>query len=31
MLLGTVGIEADYPLGDADFADLPMPKKVWDD
>jgi hypothetical protein len=31
MLLGTAGIKADYPLGDSDFADLPMPKKVWDD
>ena len=31
MLLGMAGIKADYPLVDADFADLPMPKKVWDD
>jgi hypothetical protein len=31
MLLGMAGVKADYPLGDADFADLPMPKKVWDD
>jgi hypothetical protein len=31
MLLGMAGIEADYPLSEADFADLPMPKKVWDD
>ena len=31
MLLGMAGIQADYPLGDADFAGLPMPKKVWDD
>jgi len=31
MLLGIAGIEADRPLGDADFAGLPMPKKVWDD
>ena len=31
MLLGMAGIAADRPLGEADFADLPMPKKVWDD
>ena len=31
MLLGMNGVKADYRLGDADFADLPMPKKVWDD
>ncbi len=31
MLLGMAGIDADYPLGEADFTDLPMPKKVWDD
>jgi len=31
MLLGMVGIAADRLLGEADFADLPMPKKVWDD
>ena len=31
MLLGMHGIAADRPLGDADFADLPMPKQVWDD
>ena len=31
MLLGMAGVKADYPLGEADFADLPMPKKVWDD
>ena len=31
MLLGMNGIKADYPLGDPDFADLPMPTKVWDD
>jgi hypothetical protein len=31
MLLGMNGVKADYPLGDADFADLPMPQKVWDD
>jgi hypothetical protein len=30
MLLGMHGIAADRPLGDADFADLPMPKQVWD-
>src|SRR5260370_20192131 len=31
MLLGMQGIAADPPLGDSDFADLPMPKQVWDD
>jgi hypothetical protein len=31
MLLGMHGIAADRPLIDADFADLPMPKQVWDD
>ena len=31
MLLGMAGMTADRPLGEADFADLPMPKKVWDD
>jgi len=31
MLLGMQGIAADRPLADDDFADLPMPKKVWDD
>jgi hypothetical protein len=31
MLLGMHGIAADRPLGEADFADLPMPKQVWDD
>jgi hypothetical protein len=31
MLLGMQGIAADRPLGDSDFADLPMPKQVWDD
>jgi len=31
MLLGMRGIAADRPLTDADFADLPMPKQVWDD
>ena len=30
MLLDMHGIKADRPLGDADFADLPMPKQVWD-
>jgi hypothetical protein len=24
------GIAAARPLGDADFADLPIPKQVWD-
>ena len=31
MLLDMHGIAADRPLTDADFADLPMPKQVWDD
>lgn len=31
MLLDKHGIKADRPLGEADFADLPMPKQVWDD
>jgi hypothetical protein len=31
MLLDMQGIAADRPLGDSDFADLPMPKQVWDD
>ena len=31
MLLDKHGITADRPLGEADFADLPMPKQVWDD
>ncbi len=31
MLLGMAGIAADRPLGAADFADLPMPKQVWDE
>ena len=31
MLLDMAGIKADRPLSDADFTDLPMPKKVWDD
>ncbi len=30
MLLDMAGIAADHPLGDSDFADLPMPKQVWD-
>lgn len=30
MLLDMHGIAADRPLSDADFADLPMPKQVWD-
>ena len=30
MLLGMAGIAPAAPLGDADFADLPMPKSVWD-
>jgi len=30
MLLDLHGIAADRPLGEADFADLPMPKQVWD-
>ncbi len=31
MLLDKAGIAFDRPLGDSDFADLPMPKQVWDD
>jgi hypothetical protein len=31
MLLEMQGIAFERPLADADFADLPMPKKVWDD
>jgi len=31
MLLDMHGIKADRPLEPADFADLPMPKQVWDD
>jgi len=31
MLLEMAGIAFERPLGDEDFADLPMPKKVWDD
>lgn len=30
MLLDRAGIIFERPLGDADFADLPMPKQVWD-
>ena len=30
MLLGMAGITPDRPLGDADFAKLPMPESVWD-
>ena len=30
MLLDMAGIAFERPLGDADFADLPMPKQVWD-
>ncbi len=31
MMLGTLGIEPDRPLGAADLAGLPLPEKVWDD
>jgi hypothetical protein len=31
MLLDMAGIAADRPLTAADFADLPMPKQVWDE
>jgi hypothetical protein len=31
MLLGMHGIDCEPPLREADFADLPMPSKVWDD
>ncbi len=31
MLLDMAGIAFERPLGDSDFADLPMPKQVWDD
>jgi hypothetical protein len=31
MLLDMAGIAFERPLGDPDFADLPMPKQVWDD
>jgi hypothetical protein len=30
MLLDMAGVEFERPLGDSDFADLPMPKQVWD-
>jgi hypothetical protein len=30
MLLGMAGIKPDRPLGDAEFAKLPMPSSVWD-
>jgi len=30
MLLDMAGIAFERPLGDKDFADLPMPTKVWD-
>jgi hypothetical protein len=30
MLLEMAGVQFERPLGDADFADLPMPKQVWD-
>ena len=30
MLLGMNGVTPDGPPGPADFADLPMPKEVWD-
>jgi hypothetical protein len=30
MLLDMAGVEFERPLGDKDFADLPMPKQVWD-
>src|SRR5689334_11829701 len=31
MLLDMAGITFERPLSDLDFADLPMPKQVWDD
>ena len=31
MVLGTLDIEPDGPLGEADLAGLPLPEKVWDD
>ncbi len=31
MLLDIAGIAFERPLTDTDFADLPMPKQVWDD
>jgi hypothetical protein len=30
MLLDMAGIRFERPLTDSDFADLPMPKQVWD-
>ncbi len=30
MLLDMAGVKFERPLGDTDFADLPMPKQVWD-
>jgi hypothetical protein len=30
MLLDMAGVRFERPLGDQDFADLPMPKQVWD-
>ncbi len=30
MLLGMAGIKPDRPLGEAEFAKLPMPSSVWD-
>ena len=30
MLLDMAGVRFERPLADADFADLPMPKQVWD-
>ena len=31
MLLDMAGVAFEPPLGDPDFADLPMPKQVWDE
>ena len=31
MLLDMAGITFERPLNESDFADLPMPKQVWDD
>lgn len=31
LVLQKLGIEPDRPLGDEDFAGLPMPREVWDD
>ena len=31
MVLGTLGIEPEGPLGEADLAGLPLPELVWDD